>query len=124
VADDPEDAPPEFRAWLALSAAVAGRTEEAGDHLKAVDRVGQPDGVKLLLAMASALVAVRAEAGAFAEARENLKAAAGACEPADVPPGAARWWRKAADRLAADAGTLAAKLWALRQRVGPWVKEG
>ena len=125
VEASPDEVPVEFRAWLAVFGAVAGRTDDAVGHLTAVDRIGQPDWVKLLLVMASTLVAVQqagAKGAAFAEGRENLKAAAGACEPADVPPGATRWWRAVADQLAADAGTIAARLWALRQRVGPWVK--
>ena len=45
-------------------------------------------------------------------------------EDDEVPPGAARWFRKVADRLAADAGLRSAKLWAWWQRVQPWVREG
>jgi tetratricopeptide (TPR) repeat protein len=126
---EPDGAPPDFRAWLALSAAADGRTAEAAEHLRAVDQLGLPDGLKLVLAMAEALVMVQ-QAGpagkrqAFAEAKEHLHAAADACAAKDVPPGAARWFRKAADRLATDAGTLQAKLWAWWQRVQPWVKEG
>ena len=126
---EPDDPPPDFRAWLALSAAAAGRTEEASEHLRAVDQLGQSDGVKLVLAMAEALVMVQ-QAGpagkrqAFAEAKEHLHTAAGACAAKDVPPGAARWFRKVADRLAADAGLFPAKLWAWWQRVQPWVREG
>ncbi len=40
----------------------------------------------------------------------------------DVPPGAARAYRKAAARVASDAGTLAARAWAACQRLAPWVK--
>jgi hypothetical protein len=126
---EPDDPPPDFRAWLALSAASAGRTEEASEHLRAVDQLGLSDGLKLVLAMAEALVMVQ-QAGpagkrqAFAEAKEHLHVAAGACASKDVPPGAARWFRKAADRLATDAGHLPAKLWAWWQRVQPWVREG
>jgi hypothetical protein len=125
---DATTAAPDFRAWLALSAAVAGRTEEAAAHLRAVDALGQSDGVKLLLAMAEALVMVQqagpgGKAQAFREAKDHLHAAAGACAARDVPPGAARWFRKAADRLAADAATLPARAWALWQRLQPWVKE-
>jgi tetratricopeptide (TPR) repeat protein len=126
---EPDGAPPDFRAWLALSAAAGGRTAEAAEHLRAIEQLGLPDGVKLLLAMAEALVMVQ-QAGpagkrqAFTEAREHLHVAAGACEPKDVPPGAARWFRKVADRLAADAGTLPARLWALWQHARPWVREG
>jgi hypothetical protein len=120
VMEAAEDPPAEFRAWRAVFAAVAGRTDDAAEQSKAVDRVGQPDGVRLLLAMADALVAVQ-RGGPFAEARDNLRAAADACAAADVPPGAGRWWRKVADRLAADAGTVGARFWALRQRVRPWV---
>ena len=39
-----------------------------------------------------------------------------------VPFGAGRAYRKVVSRIVADAGTLAAKLWALWQRVAPWVR--
>ena len=107
---------------------AAGRTEEASEYLRAVDQLGLSDGLKLVLAMAEALVMVQ-QAGpagkrqAFAEAKEHLHTAAGACAAKDVPPGAARWFRKVADRLAADAGLRSAKLWAWWQRVQPWVRD-
>jgi hypothetical protein len=122
-----DDGPADFRAWLALTAAVAGDTQAAADHLAAVDPVGRPDGTRLVLAMAEALAEVqRADAAgkkaAFASAKDRLRVAAGACAPADVPPGAARWYRRAAGRLASDAGTLGAALWAAGQRLRPWVR--
>jgi hypothetical protein len=61
--------------------------------------------------------------GAFGEARDHLKAAAGACDAEDVPVGAARWYKKAAARLASDAGGLPAKLWAAWQQFAPAVRE-
>ena len=124
---DPDEPLPDFRAWLALSAAVEGRTEEAAAQLRAVDQLGQTDGLKLLLAMAEALVMVQ-QAGpagkrqAFADAKEHLHTAADACAAKDVPPGAARWYHKVTERLASDAGTLPAKIWAWWQRALPWVK--
>lgn len=124
---DGDEVPTEFRAWLAVTAAVEGRTDEASEHLREADSFGQPDGVKLLLAMAEAVVMVQ-QAGpagkrqAFADAKELLRVAAHACSRRDVPAGAARWYRRVTSRLAADAGTLPAKLWALWQRAAPWVK--
>jgi tetratricopeptide (TPR) repeat protein len=124
-----DEVPADFRAWLALGAAVAGDTADASQHLAAVDPLGLPDGVKLVLAMAAAVVMVR-QAGpggkgrAFAEAKEHLRTAAGACAPGDVPPGAGRWYKRVVARLAADAGTLGARAWAAWQRVRPWVRGG
>ncbi|MFO0847969.1 MAG: hypothetical protein U0871_05320 [Gemmataceae bacterium] len=123
------EVPADFRAWLALAAAVGGETADATQHLAAVDSLGLPDGVKLVLAMAEAVVMVR-QAGpggrgrAFADAKEHLRAAAGACAAGDVPPGAGRWYKRVVARLAADAGTLGAKAWAAWQRVRPWVRGG
>jgi hypothetical protein len=124
-----DELPADFRAWLAVTAAEAGRTDEAVSQLKAVDALGLPDGTKLLLAMAEALVMVQ-QAGpggkgqAFAEAKDHLSTAAGACDPKDVPPGACRWFRRVARRLAADAGTVQAHLWGWWQQLKPWVREG
>ena len=113
----PDDLPTDLSAWLAVIEAVKGDTEAANGFLDDIDPLGLPDGTKLLLAMAESLVMVqqssaKERSSAFREAREDLKAAAGACPPADVPPGAARWFLKVARRLAADAGGLKARAWA------------
>ncbi|QEL16126.1 tetratricopeptide repeat protein [Limnoglobus roseus] len=117
----------DFRGWLALEAAVAGHAEEAGTLLSSIDRVGLPDRVRLVVAVAEALVMVQragpeAKPAAFSDAKEHLHAAAGACAAADVPPGLARWFKVATKRLAADTGGFAAKLWAWWQQSRPWVK--
>ena len=109
-------------------AAGTGRTAEAASHLNAVERLGQSDGVKLLLAMAAACVAVQKaspaeKATVFADARADLGTAAGACARSEIPPGVARWYRRLVSRLATDAGTISARFWALRQRFMPWVRE-
>ena len=59
---------------------------------------------------------------AFAEAREHLRTAAGSCAAGDVPFGASRAYRKVVNRIVDEVGTLSANLWALWQRVAPWVK--
>ena len=125
---DEDGVPSDYRAWLALTAAVGGRLADAAEHLAAVERLGQPDGTKLLLAMAAAVVAVAKaspaeKATVFADAKLDLHAAAGACSKADVPTGAGRWYRRVVARMAADAGTLSAKVWSAWQRVKPWVRE-
>jgi tetratricopeptide (TPR) repeat protein len=123
------DGPADFRAWLALAFAVEGNAVLAAEHLAAVDAVGRPDGVRLVLALADALVKVQqappaGKRAAFADAQEAIRVAAGACAADDRPPGVGRWYRRAVARLAADAGGLAAGLWALGQRVRPWVRAG
>ena len=40
----------------------------------------------------------------------------------DVPVGAGRAYRRVVARIAADAGAVGARVWALWQRVAPWVK--
>jgi tetratricopeptide (TPR) repeat protein len=119
----------EFRGWLALDAAIDGRTAEAAGLLRAIDQVGLPDGVRLVLSLAEAVVMVQqagpdGKRGAFAEARDHLRTAAGACAPSDVPAGAERWFKRAVYRLATDAGGLAAKLWAAWHQLLPAVREG
>ena len=123
----PDELLADFRAWLALDLALSGQAEEAAAQLAHVDTVTIPDGTRLVVALAEAAVMVlRAgpggKAAAFAEAKEHLKTAAGSVAAKDVPPGAARAFRKVAARVAADAGTLAARLWAVWQRLVPWVK--
>jgi len=117
----------DFRAWLALDFALSGQAEEAGAQLGRIDAVLMPDGTRLVLSLAEAvLMVMRAgpagKSAAFAEAKEHLKSAAGSVAAKDVPPGAARAYRKVVSRIASDTGTLTAKLWALWQRLAPWVK--
>jgi len=104
-----------------------GQAEEAAGQVAKVDPVTSADGTRLVLSLAEAVVMVKragpgGKASAFAEAKEHLKAAAGSCAASDVPVGAGRAYRKVVSRLSSDAGTLGARLWALWQRVVPWVK--
>jgi cellulose synthase operon protein C len=117
----------DHRGWLALDAAIAGRGEDAASLLGAIERLGLPDRIRLVVAVAEAVVMVQragpdAKASAFAEAKEHLAVAAGACAPGEVPPGLPRRYRQAVRRIAADAGGFAAKLWAWWQQTRPWVK--
>jgi hypothetical protein len=117
----------DFRAWLALELALADQTEEAGSHISKVDTVTLPDGTRLILAMAEAVVMI-ATAGpggktaALAEAKDHLRSASAACAAGGVPPGAGRIYRKVIHKLVSSTGTLGAKAWGLWQRVAPWVK--
>ncbi len=125
---DTDDLPPDMSAWLAIGEATRGNTEAASAFIDDIDPLGLPDTTKLLLAMAESLVMVQQAAPeektkAFREAREVLKAAAGACPPGEVPIGAARWFLKVARRLAADAGGVSARAWAIWVAVRPWVRE-
>ncbi len=123
----PEEVLADFRAWLALDLALSGQAEEAEAHAAKIDTVTATDAARLVLAMAEAVVMVRragpgGKAGAFKEAKEHLKTAAAACVPKDVPAGAARAFRRVVSCVAGEAGSLAARLWAVWQRVAPWVK--
>jgi hypothetical protein len=116
-----------FRAWLALDLALSGQPAEASAQIARVDGTSAPPGTRLVLALVeSALMVQQAgpggKAAAFAEAKEHLRTAAAACPPKDVPIGARRTYRKLVSRLAADAGTLGARAWAVWQRVRPWVR--
>jgi hypothetical protein len=116
-----------FRAWLALDLALSGQAAEASAQIARVDGTLPPPGTRLVVAMAEAAVMVQqagpgGKAAAFAEAKEHLRTAAGACPSKDVPTGAKRAYRKLVARLAADAGMLGAKAWAIWQRVRPWVR--
>ena len=59
---------------------------------------------------------------AMIEAKADLKTAAEACAPGDLPPGIARWYLRTVAALGATGG-LKAKCWALMQKWKPWVKE-
>jgi hypothetical protein len=123
----PDEVLAEFRAWLALDLALSGQTGEASAHLAKVNGVLVPDGTRLVLALAEAVVMV-ANAGpggkpaALAEAKEHLRTAAAACGPRHFPTGAGRAYRRVVKKLASDTGTLAARLWAMGQRLRPWVR--
>jgi tetratricopeptide (TPR) repeat protein len=117
----------DFRAWLALDLALSGQPAEASAHAAKIDTVTATDGTRLILAMADAVLMVRqagpgGKSGAFREAKEHLKTAAAACASRDVPAGAARAYRRVVSCVAGEAGTLTARLWAVWQRVAPWVK--
>ncbi|MBX9624652.1 MAG: hypothetical protein K2X82_12665, partial [Gemmataceae bacterium] len=123
----PDEVLADYRAWLALDLALSGQVEEAASQAGKVDAVTVSDGTRLVLAMAEAVVLVgRAgpggKAAAFAEAKEHLRVAAGSCGPDEVPTGADRAYRRTAAHLAAAAGTVRARLWALGQRLRPWVR--
>ncbi|MCI0700355.1 MAG: hypothetical protein L0241_04675 [Planctomycetia bacterium] len=123
----PDDILADFRAWLALDLALSGQPEEAVAHIARVDTVTVPDSTRLILAMAEAVVMVKqagpaGKVAAFREAKEHLKTAAGSCASKDVPAGASRAFRRVVSCIAGGAGTLTAKLWAMWQRLAPWVK--
>jgi cellulose synthase operon protein C len=123
----PDELLAEFRVWIALDFALSGQVEESADQIAKIDSVTVSDGERLVLAMAeSATMVPRAgpegKAAAFTEAKEHLRVASGSCAPADVPVGAGRSYRKVVARIASDAGLLSANLWAIWQRVAPWVK--
>ena len=119
-----DDPPAEFAAWRAVFRALAGATDEADEALDSVDPVGQPDAVRLVLSFGESLVAVQRSADkprALEEAKRDLQASIDACRAAEVPPGARRLYPAVVRRLAADAGTWAGTLWALGQRLRPWL---
>lgn len=123
----PDDALADFRAWLALDLALAGQTEDAQAQVQRVDTLGVSDGTRLVLALAEAVLLVRragpgGRSAAFREAKEHLKTASGSCAASDVPAGAARAYRRVVSCISGAAGTLGAKLWAVWQRLAPWVK--
>ena len=92
-----------------------------------MDTVTIPDGTRLVLAMAEAVVMVsRAGPGgksaALAEAKDHLRSAAAAFGPRSFPAGAGWAYRRVVRKLVTDTGTLGAKWWALWQRFFPWVR--
>lgn len=118
--------PAEFNGWLALTTALEGKTDEAAAYLNSTERIGLPDGTKLLFAVAAACVAIQkaplVEKGTvFADARADLRAAVDACPKTEIPPGLARWFQRVVTRLVRETGTLTATLWAIRQRLFPWI---
>jgi len=123
----PEEALTEFRVWIALDFALGGLVEEAADQIARIDSVSVGDGERLILAMAEAAIMVpragpAGKSAAFSEAKDHLRVASHSCATRDVPVGAGRAYRKVVTRLANDASSLSANLWAIWQRVAPWVK--
>jgi predicted Zn-dependent protease len=123
----PDDVLADFRAWLALDLALANQTEEAQAQVSKIDTLSLTDGTRLVLSMAEAVLMVRragpgGRSAAFREAKAHLKTAAGSCAASDVPAGAARAYRRVVSCVSGAAGTLGAKLWAVWQRLAPWVK--
>ncbi|MCS6865662.1 MAG: hypothetical protein RMJ56_06475 [Gemmataceae bacterium] len=123
----PDETLADFRAWLALDLALSGQLAEATAQLAKIDTITIPDGTRLILAMAEAVVMVRqagpdGHSAAFHEAKDHLKVAAASCDPKDIPAGAARAYRRVVSCIAGHTSLLSAKLWALWQRVAPWVK--
>jgi hypothetical protein len=124
-ANPPPDVAAEFRGWLALAAAEGGDPVGAANYLKGLDQLGLPDSVKLVLAMAEAVLMVmqaglEGKSAAFAEAKDHLKTAIGACPESARPPGTERWYKRVVAAIAGETKTLSAKLWATWQRVRPW----
>jgi hypothetical protein len=123
----PDEILADFRVWLALDLALSGQPAEAAAHTAKIDTVMASDGTRLILAMAEAVTMVRqagpdGKSAAFAEAKENLKAASSACAAKDVPAGAARAYRRVVTCISGEACSFTATLWSLWQRVSPWVK--
>lgn len=117
--------PADLLGWLALAAACDGRTTDAAQSLAQIERIGLPDGTRLLVAMAEALVMIQqagpdAKAAAFTEAKDHLRTATGSCDASDLPLGISRWYLRVVNRLASDSGLFAAKFWAWWQRLRPW----
>jgi cellulose synthase operon protein C len=116
---------PDFLAWLALYAVLRGDSDAADDWLDRVEPVGQPDGIRVILAFAEAILTVQRAANkseAFTEAKQDLYTAAESCTPKDRLPGTIRIYPQVVARLSADTGSFAAKFWALKQRLRPWFK--
>lgn len=128
LADDAgEQASPDVAAWLALDAALGGDTADAKERLDALPPTALPEPVALVRTLAAAVVNVRTaadKAAAFSAAKADIKAAAGACPPADLPTGLGRVYRRVVAELVSAAGGLMAKAWGVWQRVSPLVKEG
>ncbi|MGL6073080.1 MAG: tetratricopeptide repeat protein [Fimbriiglobus sp.] len=117
---------PDYLSWLALYAALAGKTDTADDYLERIEPVGQPDGIRVIYTFAQTLVSVQRAADKsqeFAEAKKELQTASESCVPEDRLVGTTRIYTKVVSRLAQDVGTLSAKFWMLAQRVRPLFKD-
>lgn len=124
--DTDEPLPPEMIAWLALDFALVGEVDEARERLEEIPPTGLPDAAALLRTMASAVVQVRTatdKGKAFASAKADLRAAAGACAKAELPPGVGRVFKRVVEALVTSADGLMAKAWGWWQKVNPLVKE-
>lgn len=117
----------DFCSWVALDLALSGQIEEAARYIGRIDTPAVSEEVGLVLALARAVIMVaRAGPGgkttALAEAKDHIRAAAAAFPDRRFPPGMGRVYQRVVRRLAGDAGTPAAWLWAWGQRFAPWIK--
>ena len=108
--------------WVALEDALAGRTQEASELLRKLDKDDLDDDLRqLYFAFAESLVLVQmASAGnrsaAFSEATRKVEEALASLAPKEPNADLTRtYWRWVA-RLAKDLGGLKAWWWALRKR--------
>ena len=80
--------------------------------------------MRVVYQLAEVLLTVQRAAdkpAAFAEAKKDLRVAADSCAVKERLVGTAAAYRRVVARLAADVGGVSARLWALAQRVRPWL---
>jgi tetratricopeptide (TPR) repeat protein len=108
---------PSHHIWLALDAAVTGKTVSAADHLVALDTNALDAEDRFLFACVRALIEIQQRpdpdrAVAFAVARQRLREAAGFCPNYVMQPALARAYRRCVRRIAHDCSGPLATLWA------------
>jgi tetratricopeptide (TPR) repeat protein len=113
--------------WLAVDSALIGSTHSAREMLGLIeiDQLDQPH--RLVYAMADAVVQVQAappaeRAAAFHRAKAALAQAVAEVDDMPVDIAIVQTYHASVSRIARDAGTLRAKLWALWQRWLPPLK--
>lgn len=119
--------PIDFRAWLAIKAALNGDTVAAELQLQLAKSLDETSVGNLLLAMANSLVAVQRakpteKRAKFNEVYERLKTVTAEQSQQYIPPGTAKLWQSVADRLAKDTGGFYPYFWAVKQKFFPWLK--
>ena len=120
----PDATSADHEVWLALEDALAGRTEQAGEHLDGVDDYKLDDVFGLLYTFAESLVMVQeAEPGSkqriFKDACEDIVSKLGVVKPTDLDDGFAVLYQRVVKRLACDAGGVRAWWWGMKQRMFP-----
>lgn len=112
---------PEFRVWLAFEDALAGRVDEAAAQLRLIDEDEMADGVRIIHAMADALVLVQLtspdkRSATFEEGKRRVVEIAEQLAPQQRNPDLSRSYQRFVKRLAHDVGGFNAKLWGIGQK--------
>lgn len=117
----PDNTTPMHLLWLAVDSALIGSTHSARDMLQVIDPDRLDPYHRLVYALASAMLQVQASpmparSAAFQQAKAAIVRAVAAHSDLSVDAALIQTYHACVSRIARDAGTIRAKLWACWQR--------